>query len=485
MALRTSIAISLMVCFAASSAHAEEADPASDHVSIVLSSTVAIAPPETATGTMTLDALIRAAMRTNQQVDIAEAQVLQAKALYEFAAAQAFPRVTMEALFGGPTPEAKTTIRNDPQSVTPASLEADFNFGQLGVALRVGGTAVQPIYTFGKIEKGKEAASHVVKAAGHQKRTTKAELVVNLTRAFWTYQLTRIFNNSLEDGKKTLVKVLAKIEELLDNDSPQVTENDRLRLKYALATLAVRQTEAKQAQDTVVHAIRLLLGWKQDRELEIADAELDDLPEKVPSLFDATEDAQNQRPELLALREIVEAAETFAELRRRQFYPDIAIGGVLQFAYTSNATNQTNPFINDPFNFFNIAVGLVVRVELDIFHKLALLEQAEAEARVRASQTKFAEQAADFRVRQLHIEIVGGYERVRTLERANRTARGWLTASTLGYDIGTGAADELIDAFLAWAASEAELQKTRFDTMMRLTELARAAGRLIGERSAK
>ena len=41
---------------------------------------------------------------------------------------------------------------------------------------------------------------------------------------------------------------------------------------------------------------------------------------------------------------------------------------------------------------------------------------------------------------------------------------------------------ELIDAFLAWAASEAELQKTRFDTMLRLTELARAAGRLIGER---
>ncbi len=311
---------------------------------------------------------------------------------------------------------------------------------------------------------------------------TEAEVVVNVTRGFWAYQLTRTFLNSLDDGRGTLESVLEKIEELLDNDSPQVTENDRLRLKYALSTLLVRETEARQAREIALRALRLLMGWDQSRRLEVADADLADLPETIPSLFDATESAQGGRPELLALREVVKAAETFAEFRRRQFYPDIYLGGVLQWAYTSNATNQTNPFINDPFNFFNLAAGLGLRIELDIFQKLAILEQAEAEAKVRATQAQLAEQAVELEVQKLHIEISGGYDRIAKLERANRTARGWLTASSLAYDIGTGAADELIDAFLAWAASEADLQRTRFDTLIKLTELSRATGRLVQAR---
>ena len=173
----------------------------------------------------------------------------------------------------------------------------------------------------------------------------------------------------------------------------------------------------------------------------------------------------------------------FAHLRSRQLYPDLFLGGLLNFVYTSNATDVRNPFFNDRFNFFDVAVGLGIRVELDVFQKLALLEQAEAQARVRAQQEELARQAVEFEIRRLHTEIVNGYRRLKHLERANRTARGWLTSATLGYDMGLGRADELIDAFLAWAASEADLQNTRFNTLLKLVEIARASGRLVGNRN--
>ncbi|MEM7677670.1 MAG: TolC family protein, partial [Myxococcota bacterium] len=185
------------------------------------------------------------------------------------------------------------------------------------------------------------------------------------------------------------------------------------------------------------------------------------------------------RPELLALDSVVKAADTFTEFRRAGFYPSLFIGGFLDYAYTSNATNQTNPFIYDPFNFVTLAAGLGLQVELDIFTKLALLEQAEAQARVRANQAALAAQAVQLEVHTRHLEITGGYQRIDALEAANRTARGWLTASALAYDIGTGRADELIDAFLAWAASEAELQTTRFNTLLNLVDFARVTGRLM------
>ncbi|MEO1338075.1 MAG: TolC family protein, partial [Myxococcota bacterium] len=344
---------------------------------------------------------------------------------------------------------------------------------------RINGQAVQPLYTFGKIDTGKAAARHLVRAAKHQKTVAQAEVVVNVNRAFWAFQLTQAFLTSLDAGKQTLASVLDKIEELLEADSTQVTENDRLRLKYALSTLDVRAAEANQAARSALRAMRLLLGWPQHRELTIEKRDLDEIPDEAPSLQSGLRAAASQRPDLLAIDAVVDAANTFADFRRAGFYPSLFIGGFLDYAFTSNATNQTNPFIHDPFNFFTMAAGLGLRVELDIFTKLALLEQAEAQARVRAQQAALAVQAVQLEVHNKHIEINGGYQRIDALEKANRTARGWLTASALAYDIGTGRADELIDAFLAWAASEAELQTTRFNTLLNLVDFARATGRLM------
>ena len=452
------------------------------------SALAASAPASVATATVTplsLDALVTEALANNLQVKITEAQITEAKALLELARSQAYPQATLTALFGGPTPEAKTRVVNDINTVTDPSLEGDFDFGALGVSLRFNGQLVQPLYTFGKIDTGKKAANHLVRAARHQKTVAQAELVVNVNSAFWAFQLTQAFLDSLGEGKDTLARVLERIEELLEADSTQVTENDRLRLKYALSTLSVREAEAHQAAQTALRAMRLLLGWPQNRPLAVEKRDLDDLPDEIPNLQLGIMAARDQRPELLALNSVVDAAQAFVDFRQAGFYPTLFIGGFLDYAYTSNATNQTNPFIYDPFNFLTIAAGLGLRFELDIFTKLALLEQAEAQARVRNSQAALATQAVELEVHTKHIAITGGYQRIEALEKANRTARGWLTASALAYDIGTGRADELIDAFLAWAASEAELQTTRFNTLLNLVDFARTTGRLMQARSSR
>lgn len=431
----------------------------------------------------TLEELVREAIRRNVQVKISVAQLEEAEALFEIAASQAYPSGSVQVLFGGPTPEARLTNRDDISSLTAASREGDFNFGDLGITLRARANAVQPLYTFGKIPAAKKAARHLVHAARHQRTATRAEVAFNVTRAFWTCQLTRTFLTSLTEGQDNLRNVLEKIEDLLDADSPQVTENDRMRLKYALSTLTVRRTEAQNANEIALQALRLLLGWPQEAPLEVASADLDDLPEEPPSLESVVAWARSDRPELRAITKVREAAETLARFRRRQMWPDLFLGGLLEFVYTSNATDVRNPFFNDRFNFFEVAIGIGVRVELDVFQKLALLEQAEAQARVRAQQAELARQAVEFEIRQLHTEIANGYRRLEHLERANRTARGWLTSSTLGYDMGLGRADELIDAFLAWAASEADLQNTRFNTLLKLVDIARASGRLVGNKA--
>lgn len=434
--------------------------------------------PAQASGTM-LPQLVEEALAHNLKIRIDEAQIAEARALYELAAAQAYPRFMANAIFGGPTPEQKTRVKNDIGTVTDASLEGDFDFGELGVTFRFHADGAFPIYSFGKISTAKEAAGHFVRAAQHKTVATQAEVVMSVHRAFWAFQLTRAFVESLSDGEKTLERVLSKIEELLDSESPQVTENDRLRLLHALATVRVKSSEAQNARELARSALKLLLGRDQSTDLELAYVDLDELPSEIPDLGAAVLSAKERRPEIRALRAVVDAQMKFAEFRRKQFWPDFFLGGVLKYALTSNATNQTNPFLFDDANVFEAGLGIGIRLELDVFNKMAILEQAEAAALTRTAEANAAEQAIDLEVRKIHRDIENGYERIKLLDRANRAARGWLTASALAYDIGTGDAAELIDSFLAWAASEGELQKTRYDMHLAHADLSRAAGRLV------
>jgi len=426
-----------------------------------------------------LDALTKLALKRNLEVRVSRAQIDEARALYQQAAAQAYPQLNVQAVFGGPTAEARTRQQNRIETVTESSLGGDLDFGELGVTVRGNVQLLQPLFTFGKIGTAKTAAQHLIEAAEHQEQATASEVVLNIHRAYWAHQLVDAFLVSLEEGLETLGGVLVRVEELLDTDSAQVTENDRLRLEYALATLRVRRAEAQTGLERANLALRILTGSALQTPMEVTSVDLyDALPADAPSLESTVTEARAARAELLALREVVAAQEAFAEFRRASLYPDFFVGGIMDFAYTSNATDQTNPFIFDPYNVLDFAAGVGLRWQFDLFVKLATIEQADAQLAVRETQEALATQAVELEVRQIHAQIQGGYAQIDELELANRSARGWLTSTVLAYDIGTGDARELIDAFLAWAASEAELATVRYNTVIHFSELARAQGQL-------
>lgn len=434
-----------------------------------------------ASSALGLDELVALALANNRQIRVESVRIGEARALYELAAAQAYPSFSGQFLFGGPVSEAKTAVKNDPSTLTPASYEGDTNYGNLGVTLRFTASGFLPIYTFGKIGSAKEAATGVVHAAEEKVHITEGEVIVNIHRAFWAYQLTAGFTSSLREGADILVKVIKKVDDLLERESPQVTENDRLRLTHAQATLQVRLIEAESAQRIAEAALKLLIGRPQSEALIVRDADIEELPTPPPALGLMSEALGQRRPELRALKQLVEAQDAFLRFRTRQLLPDIFIGGFLETALTTNATDQTNPFIYDRFNFFDAGVGLGMRFELDVFNKLALIEQAEAELNTRLAESDAAKEAIELELRKIHTDLMGLYGRLEPAEKAFRAARGWLTAAVLAYDIGTGSARELIDAFLARAAAEGDLRRTQYEIQIGSADLLRAAGTLVEE----
>lgn len=427
---------------------------------------------------LTLEELVQLAVHHNLLVRAEANRIREAEALYQRAAATAYPTLSFNALIGGPTAEARTRVVNDLSTITPASLEGDLDFGELGVTLRVGAQLVQPLYTFGKISTAKDAASHGVRAAKHNVDITLGEVLLNVHRAYWTHMMTVSFSEGLEDGERILQRVIEKIETLIEEDSGQVTENDRLRLLHALATIRVRLTDARVGQVLSLQALKLLIGREQNDPLQVVASDIEDIPRGLPSLSEQMVLARAQRPEVRALGAVTEALDGFAEFRVRQLFPDVYLGGVIDMAITSNATNHTNPFIFDRFNYFDVGLGVGIRAELDVFQKLAQADMAKAEARTALARLEAVRQLVELDVQKSHQELSGAYTRLRDLEKAMTAGRGWLTSAVLAYDIGIGNARELVDAFIARATSEAEYFKTCFDVQVGTADLQRAVGEL-------
>jgi len=439
----------------------------------------ALGQTATSSEALTLPQLVQLALKQNRLIKIDEARVKEAEALVGFAAAQAYPQFGGRLLFGGPVSEAKTTVINDVSTLTDASYEGDFNFGDLGVTLRMQATGFVPIFTFGKLSTARAAAEAVVRAAEENVHVTEGVVAVNVHRAYWAYQLTDKFLGSLSDGDKILADVIKKVEDLLAAESDQVTENDRLRLLHARATLQVRRHEAKDARDIALTALKLLVSRPMGQPLDVASGDIEELPPAAPPIAQVIDDAVRFRPELRALSRVVDAQEQFVSFRRRALFPDLFIGAFLETAITTNATDHTNPFVYDRFNFFEAGVALGIQFQLDVFNKVAQIDQAQAELETRIAQTAAAAEGVELEVRKIHIEVTGNYEKMEPALKAYKAGRSWLTAAALAYDIGTGDAGELIDAFLASATAEADLRRTQYEIQLGRVDLSRASGTLL------
>ena len=347
------------------------------------------------------------------------------------------------------------------------------------MTLRMQATGFVPIFTFGKLSTARAAAEAVVRAAEENVHVTEGVVAVNVHRAYWAYQLTDKFLGSLSDGDKILADVIKKVEDLLAAESDQVTENDRLRLLHARATLQVRRHEAKDARDIALTALKLLVSRPMGQPLDVASGDIEELPPAAPPIAQVIDDAVRFRPELRALSRVVDAQEQFVSFRRRALFPDLFIGAFLETAITTNATDHTNPFVYDRFNFFEAGVALGIQFQLDVFNKVAQIDQAQAELETRIAQTAAAAEGVELEVRKIHIEVTGNYEKMEPALKAYKAGRSWLTAAALAYDIGTGDAGELIDAFLASATAEADLRRTQYEIQLGRVDLSRASGTLL------
>lgn len=433
-------------------------------------------PPPARTTPLTLEDLVARARRTDARVEEAEAELRRLRALQEQAHSVWFPKIETVVGFGGPVPEARNDGLGGPPT-TQASLEGDWNFGELGVTLRADVNALMPLYTFGKIAALEKAGDQGPIIGAALRERSRDEAGFQAAQAFYGYQLARSGLAQLEDTAKRLEDASKRINELLEEESQQVSKLDTYKVNFFRQMVASRRSDALQGRALALEAIRLLSGAKPHEPVEVAAVDLP-LEEdfKPPSLEQALTLAEQHRPELVAIQAGITAREQEVAIRERAYYPDIGLIGFARFAYTTNATPQRSPFAYDPYNDRTVGVGFVARGTFDIPMKNAQLDEARAELDKLKAQQRLLQSAIRLEVTKVHGELVAALTKAQSLTDAEKNARRWSTAAYAAFDLGTGDTRELVDAFTALAQASADKAKSWYDVRVGIAALSRVTG---------
>ena len=425
--------------------------------------------PGAATGartvTLTLEESLRAALRRSPEVRQAEAEVEGIRGKQLQAEGLRWPQASLTAVVG-PSPRARGDQVSSPDDQYSPDLTGVFVLGALEI--------IQPIFTWGLIDNARRAAEHGVRAtkAGVEVRST--EVALRVKQAYWGAVVAQTIGNFLVEVREQVDQAIERTERLVEGGF--ATDADVYRLRASKGELEKNVNLVDRNLDLARAALAAWTGQPSGTAVEPKDTALPGELRELRALELFVDDARAKRPELLQLREGIQARRNLVEVERKKRYPLFFIGIAGSAAYATNRDRLDNPYVIDPLN--HVAIGPIIgfRYSLDFGIAAGKIKEAEAELQKLEALQDFAGEGIPLQVRQTYGAVVEAKRNAAAFDEAHQNAKRWLVTASSSFDVGVGEPRDLADAVVAYAKTRGEYLQALYAYVFGIEQLAHAAG---------
>jgi outer membrane protein TolC len=309
---------------------------------------------------------------------------------------------------------------------------------------------VWPVYTGGRTEAAVRAARAETAAIDADLAVARADVRLEITRAFWALLSARETIRVVEEATR---RVGAQLEDVRTRlRTGLVAPNEVLSVEAQAARQGLALLEARQAHDSASAELGRLTGLDPDRPIE-PDARMDVVPAAAPPLGELLEAARRNRPERLSLAERAGGIEARGDAARAGARPTVAVTGGIDYA-------RPNPRILPRMDEWRDSWDLNVNATWLLWDGgRRAAEVAELDAASRAARKRLDEfdslLAVEIRVRRLDLE----------------TSRAAIAVADSGVRAAAEARRVVADRFAAGVATSLDLLETQVDLLQ--AELAR------------
>lgn len=329
-----------------------------------------------------------------------------------------------------------------------------------------------PIYTSGRIDALERAALAEAQAAGADIETTRADLRLEIARAYWAAATAREAVRVLEESA---ARVEAQVTDARNRFAVGlIPPNEVSSLEAQRSRERAQLIEAQNLRESAAIDLRRLIGAPHDAVIELAEALDQGAAGAQGAVVDLVKQALDSRPERKALELRVDGAEARQAAALTAAKPTVAFTGGVDYA-------NPNPRIFPRKGGWQESWDVGVSVNWNFFDfGRAKSQAAEAAAAATVTRERMAEfdslVSAD--VRQRLLDLDSSQAMVRAAADAVRSAAEARRVLTDRFSAGVATSTDVIVAQVALL--ETELARTRALASVRLAEarLARSLGGL-------
>jgi len=430
---------------------------------------VAAQPSETEiqADTLTAEAAVRRALDESATIRAAREQRNAAAASIREARADWFPVVEGQAQYRRLSDNVDYTVDlpsipgsgNQPVTFAPAILDR--------YSARV--SVEQPVFTGFRIPNQLDAAQAQTKAARAEVAATKSEVAFETRRAYWRLYEAQAREQAAAEGLRQIERQLTDVRNR--QEVGMVTETDVLRVRARRDRVRVERIQARNDVQTARHTVNDQLGRPLDAPVVIADTVTIDSLARDPSRL--VEAATEQRPDLKALRQTVQARAAEVDVAQSGWFPQVALTGSYLYA---RPNEQLFPPEDRFQGTWDVGVSLSWRLSTG-----GGTDAATDQAQARRLQARYELQD---RRRAVSVEVRTQVQNVEQARRAVRAARTSLQSARAAYrsvqsraEEGMAVVSDLLDAERALREARAQLAAAQADYARARAALDRALGR--------
>ena len=335
---------------------------------------------------------------------------------------------------------------------------------------------IQPLWDFGKISAGVEAAKAGVALSRQREAGARGDLELNVRKAYFGLKFAREVIDMLDEGSGYIDDGQKSLEKEIADGTGNVTITDRLRMRTVRAELDARILEARRLQGVARDSLRTLVGPEAPNDLDVDDEPFEPPEVKERPVAYYEDLARANRPEVRMLDHAVRAKNALADLERRKEYPDLVLIGTAAFARAQTVDDPNNAFLNHYFNSTSVGLAAALRMQLDLGPKIARARKSRAEASEIEWRRSEAVGGILLEVRKAYGEVNEASARVIAMAKGEKAGKAWISAVAQKFAVGLAEARELSDALVAFFGMRSRYLQAVFDLNVAISSLARVTG---------
>lgn len=309
-------------------------------------------------------------------------------------------------------------------------------------------TVVRPIHTYGKIKHYSEAAKNNIAIKQGDVRLEKAQVYLDVTRAYYGYLAAVDGKYLLEDSLNKLSGALSLAERWVEDGEGK--QSDVFALQTGIGLVQRYSAEMVGLERVAMAALKMLLGVKAEDSLKLADRRLEpvDLPETT--LEQLQQNALLDRPEMAQVEAGLKARRALVAAKNSDAYPNVYTGVGGSFAYSPERAPTKDVAVYDPFNHAGLTPVLGLKWDWHSGVQAAQVKQAQAELDALVEKKSFALQGIPFQVAEAFHTMQAKHEMVQQLYNAARSGRRWMITTYADFEAGVEEASEVMTALQAY-----------------------------------